>query len=58
MQTTPSATACAECCDYRNSWGFLRQIEMSLPEDLGVHPILDTDCTHKHDPDRRSSAPR
>ena len=38
--------------------GFLRQIEMSLPEDLGVHPILVTDCTHKHDPDRRYSAQR
>ena len=28
--------------------GFLRQIEMSVPEDLDVHLIVDNYCTHKH----------
>jgi len=38
--------------------GFLRQIEKSVPEDLDVHLIVDSYCTHKHALDRRSSAQR
>ncbi|MEA5415847.1 hypothetical protein VB757_12005 [Synechococcus sp. BA-132 BA5] len=58
MQTTPSATACAEGCAYRNSWGFLRQIERAVPEDLDIQQIVENNCSHKQALDCRSSAQR
>ena len=58
MQTTPSATACAEGCVCRNSWGFLRRIERAVPEDLDIRQIVENNCSHKQALDLRSSAQR
>jgi len=41
-------TQCKPRHRHQEFLGFLRQIEMSVPEDLDIHLVVDNYCTHKH----------